>query len=411
MNEIINHFGRKLGIDFRYIYKAGFWIFLSAVIAIVVNLVSSIAFANLLEPSSYGTYKYVLSIIELTSALSLTGIGTMMIKSIALGYDQNLITGTKKYLKRSTLSIAVTTTIAIYYLLNDNFVLAISIFIAGILAPLFRSALLYNSYLQAKKDFKNITIFQIINSLIPASCMIATLFFTNNVILIVSAYFISNVIVYGSIYGFIVKYFSLNKKSKDDGFRFANHLSFINLFSNLATQLDKLITFQLLGAANLAIYTIAYALPMQFGIIRKGIRTMILPKMSSRSLSEIRRNVAFRSFLLFLLGLSAMIIYILIAPKLISTLFPKYVEGIYYSQLLSATMLFICVVPYNITLVTHEFTKALYFIKISTIILYIPLIAILTITYGIYGVIISLLIKSTYELVSQVIAVHFYEPN
>jgi O-antigen/teichoic acid export membrane protein len=411
MGPNINKIQNWLNMDIRFIAKASFWVMIGAVSAITANLAIAMAFANILDPAIYGTYKYILAIIEMTSALCLTGIGALIMKSVARGYDQALVYGAKKYLRTAPLAITATTIIAAYYAINENYILSTSIFIAGLLAPLMQAALFYTSFLLGKNDHKTVVLYQLVRGVIPVIILTGVLFITDNVIILITTYFLAYTLVYAGAYFRILKSYGLNQKLDKKLLNFATDLSIINFLSKVANQFDKLIVFQFLGPVGLANYYISYALPQQFSIIRKGIRSIIFPKMSRQELPQIRKTILFRSFLLLMLGIAVMITYMAIAPFLITTLFPVYSDSIIYSQLLAITVLFVCTVPYNIAITTNEYRKVLYFLKLSTIFFYIPLLTFLTIKYAIFGVIAALITKLLYELIIQVAAVHFLEPS
>ena len=73
MEHLLNFISRKLRIDAKYLYTGVFWIGITTSIVFLATFFRSSVFANFLRPETYGTYRYVLSIIEITTALSLTG--------------------------------------------------------------------------------------------------------------------------------------------------------------------------------------------------------------------------------------------------------------------------------------------------------------------------------------------------
>ncbi len=87
MELLLNFISKKLKIDAHYLSKGFFWIGISISALFVTTFFRSIIFANFLSPETYGTYRYVLSIIEITTALSLTGASVVISRSVAQGFE------------------------------------------------------------------------------------------------------------------------------------------------------------------------------------------------------------------------------------------------------------------------------------------------------------------------------------
>ncbi|HEX9608834.1 MAG TPA: oligosaccharide flippase family protein, partial [Candidatus Paceibacterota bacterium] len=73
--------------DMVYLTKGGIWLSISQGVAMVTGLLVAIAFANLLTPETFGTYKFVLSLAGIIGAFSLTGMSTALIRSVANGQE------------------------------------------------------------------------------------------------------------------------------------------------------------------------------------------------------------------------------------------------------------------------------------------------------------------------------------
>ena len=65
MLEFLRWSERYSKTDMLYLVRGGFWLSLNHIAASVSSLILAVAFANLIPAETYGTYRYVLSIIWL----------------------------------------------------------------------------------------------------------------------------------------------------------------------------------------------------------------------------------------------------------------------------------------------------------------------------------------------------------
>jgi len=174
-----------------YLAKGGSWLTLGQVIGVLFGVILTLGFANLLTQDSYGTYKYVLSVTGFIAAFSLTGIGTAVTMATAQGYKNVLRIGFISNVKWSIPMAIIGTGTSLYYLVMGNVVLAVSIFIAVFFTISLNSTNLFAAYLRGKKEFKKETLYGFAISIIPPMILLGTIVVTNNVIIIISVYFIS----------------------------------------------------------------------------------------------------------------------------------------------------------------------------------------------------------------------------
>jgi len=71
-NRILDYTGKIVRTDIRYLIKGYFWLVLEYGIALLVGIATSIAFANLIDPETYGLYKYALTIMSFLTLATLT---------------------------------------------------------------------------------------------------------------------------------------------------------------------------------------------------------------------------------------------------------------------------------------------------------------------------------------------------
>ena len=93
--------------DMVYLAKGGSWLVGGQVINTIAVLALAIGIANFLPKEIYGNYKYVLSLIAIIGAFSLTGMATAVTQAVAKGFEGNLKYGLKISLKWSLVTSIV----------------------------------------------------------------------------------------------------------------------------------------------------------------------------------------------------------------------------------------------------------------------------------------------------------------
>jgi len=378
--------------DMVYLAKGGFWLTLGQIFASASAFLLAIAYANFLPQEVYGTYKYILSIAGILGAFTLAGLGPAIVQSVARGFEGILKSAFWVNLKWSVFMILASFLGALYYFINDNYTLGISLIIIALFSPLTQSAALYGAFLNGKKEFKITVSYGIFITIINAILLAITVIITNNPILIILVYFTSNALLTLFFYIRTIKKFKPNKKIDKKTISYGKHLSLINILGTIAGHLDKILIFHYLGAIQLAIYSFAIALPMQLTLIKKIIRTLVLPKLVGQKIEYIQKNIPKKIIKFFIFLIPVVLVYIIAAPYIYSYLFPQYIKSVYYSQVFSLIILSFPTLFFNQVFTAHSKKKELYIINIVSSILQILLFILLIPVYKIWGIIASILI-------------------
>ena len=376
--------------DMIYLAKSGSWLSLSQGIAMLAGFLISIAFANLFPKESFGTYKFVLSMVAILGVFSFTGLNTSIIQSTARGFGGSLRQGFRINLKWGIGIVLGGLGLSIYYYINGNTLLAFSFLLAGLLSPLTSSASLYGAYLMGKKDFRRSTFFSMIRNITPAVTLILALLLTKNLGIIIAVYFIVGALVPLSLYYRTTRvYQNDNKKEDPETLSYSGHLSVMDLIGNIAHFLDKILIFHYLGAAPLAIYAFAIAPVEQLQGGKKILSALIMPKLSERPFEELQESGPRKALLLTTYALGLAGIYALLAPYFYKFFFPQYLDSVFYSQIYSLTLLAVSGTIFNETLMAHKKKKELYLCRTIVPIVQIALFFVLLPLYGLMGLIIT----------------------
>lgn len=329
--------------DMLYIAKEGIWLGGTHVIRILLLFGLSLAYANLLSPTDYGMLRYILSTFAILSFLSFPGIDIALIQKVS----EKKIPFSNKFVHTRILysflgSIAFIT-LAGWYFFHTDYTFAFFSIIIALFFPFYHSLDVYKSYLQGIQQFKILGICETWETLGTTLSVIATLFFTKNILIILCIYLgtwtLLKVILYTYTYRKFLKA-SLPTASDIQGvFSYGKSLTLVNVIQIISFHLDKILIFQFLGAAELAIYTFAIALPEQIKGLLKYINALALPKFSQKKMPSTHHEIIQKMFRATLLIFPIVCLYIFLAPIIFRLFFPQYESSILFTQIFSTTLL------------------------------------------------------------------------
>jgi O-antigen/teichoic acid export membrane protein len=338
----------------------------------------------------YGNYKFILSAVSILGALSLAGMGTAVIQAVAAGKEGVLRDAVRTSLRWGVFPWAVALVMALYYFFVENIGLGIALIIAGTCMPLINAYSLSNSLFSGRKDFKRSTVFAMSSQIGTTLLLIVTAIFIHDAVVLVAVNFISSAIFASLFYFYIIRKYQPNNVTDPDMISYGKHVSYMNFFGTLANQLDKVLVFHFLGAAELAIYAFAIAIPEQVKGSYKNLFNIALPKMSSADPSLLRASVLDKVFRLTAVTILGVAVYYFAAPYIYAIFFPKYLDAVWYSQVY---MLGLATVP-GIALFSSYFqvkrdTVTLYKLTVLSNIVTIFLSVVLIYSYGLAGAVVE----------------------
>jgi O-antigen/teichoic acid export membrane protein len=402
INTTLTTLSKKFNIDLHYFAKGGFWLSLAQVIAIIGALSVSVVFANTLAEEDYGVYRYLIGIGALLTSFSLTGMSQSILQAAAKKYVGFFNYGIKVSHIYSIGIVFAGFIGSIYYFYNENQVLALGCIIIAVFQPLLNTYQQISSYLTGNKQFRESTIFQVIKTIFVTFICIGTILITQNVLVLLLAYVTSHTLAH--FFGYI--YFRpreegiLTEEVRKKYLQYSKSTSLRNIISNIAYRLDTIIVFQQLGAAELAMYTIANMLPEQIKGSFKNLVALLVPKyVLHENIESIKKSVPRRSFQLFLLLSGITLLYVLLAPFVYQLLFPKYESAVFLSQIVALSFpAMTALIPLS-ALQAHTEEKKLNSLNTQISILTIILTLGLTLSHGLIGAICARVISRYINLV------------
>lgn len=408
-DKIIMSISKHLNLDAKYFLSGSFWVSVSQVITVSISFFSTIILANLLSTNDYGTYRYLLGLIGIFSAFSLTGLGAAILQAAAKKhghfYHETLGVNFLYSLPISIVSMAG----AIYYYANNNYTLTVGCILIAILQPIINTFGNLTSYLYGAQRFKQSVSVQFIKSFFVNLIIVSTVFFAKNVLVIILSSLLGNILV-NYLTHYIYKPATYQPTPINDFkkyFSYTIHTSIRNSISLISSKIDAVLLFTNLGAKYLAIYSIAVLIPEHIKSLLRNVVTLVIPKYAQREdLTGTIRSIPKRCLQLLIPLILLTAAYILMVPYVYPIIFPAYHESILYTQILALSFpTAILFIPYNfIKVVISE--RVLYRITILSALFQTTLLITLIIFHGIIGAVIA---STIYRYIFMIIVFFYYK--
>ncbi len=372
--------------DMVYLAKGSVWLTFSQAVASISSLLLAIAFANLLPAETYGNYRYVLSIMSVLMVATFPGINTAAIKGVASGDETSFWRLLQKKLSYSLLATVLSGGVALYYLAQGNITLALSVMICAVSIPLVSASGMYEALLNGRRDFRRLAYSASAVRILNTLSILLFLFFSDNLLLLIVVYFVPEIILQ-SLFLYRLRPSSLAVSSNTTSLgRYGFHLSLMEVLKTVAGQIDKLLIFHYLGAAQLAVYIIATSAPGQIKSLLQNMSVLALPKLSASDTPEtIRQTLPGKMLRLEVLILLAVAAYWVVSPLLFPLFFPKYTSALLLSQVYALSLLFFPRTFFSTAMTAHMKQKELYAVRIIAPLIRIGVFALMLPVWGIWG--------------------------
>lgn len=379
--------------DMIYLAKGGFWLTLGQLIFSGSAFLLAIAFANLLPKETYGNYKYILSIIGILEIFTLEGISTALIQAVARKMEKSFWPSFIAKLKWSILAGIGSLGIAVYYYINNNSMLTYSFIMISVLLPLLKLSGLYMAVLQGRKDFKLSSIYSSTIKVVSVIFMIAALFVSDSIFIILAAYFIPETVLQ-FIFTFVYfKKHPLNTQRDDSTVSYGVNLSMIDVIKIIAGQIDKILIYHYLGAAQLAVWAFTVAPISQVKSVLLNLKSLALPKLSEIDEKDIKEHFFEKIKKLEFIVLIMIAFYALLAPLFYKIFFPQYIEATRYSQVYSLVLLFLPRTFLSVALIAKKKIKELYTVRIISPIIKIIILFFALKYFSLWGMVIGMILS------------------
>lgn len=385
---------RYFKTDMVYLVKGMSWLTSSKIIGSLTAVGLAIMYANFLSKEEYGLYKYILATVGILRITSLPGMDVSLTRSIIRGYEGTLNKIIKVKIKFSILGTIIGLCISGYYFYSKNPTLGLGFFVASLFFPVIDS-LIYDSYLEAKKLFKEASIVSSLNQIFVFFAIGITLIAWRNVLALIFVYFFSLSLLKIIFFKYIFRKYTLNQNEDKEAVALGKHFSVMGVLGLVASQIDKIFMWHFIGPAELAIYSFATVPITQSQSLLKSVFVLAFPKIAEQNTELLKKTLPVKALKFSFILMVPVTLYIFAAPWLFQTIFPQYIDSVRYSQLFSLTLLLFPFRVFSYPLLVEAKKKSLYFQQTIIPLIQIILLFILLPIYGIYGAITALLLSSS----------------
>lgn len=371
--------------------SGSFWLSIGQGVSALLSLLTAYAFANWIPKETYGTYKYVLSIVALLTIASLPDMATAIIQAAAKNEEGAYRAALRTKFRYGMLGAAAACVFAIYYFANGNKVLGTSFLLAAPFIPLIDTFALWSAYLGGRKLFKETVL---INMLVQAAISLSlflVLYSTADLSTIIFIYFASTALFMYAGHSWSSKR-HLEMRLEGEAKKtvaFGRHLSLINIFGTVAAQMDSVLMWHYLDPVRLASYSFAIATTNPAKRYMKTVFSLAQPKFSEKDTATLKATIHHKVLRSLLLFIPITIAYIAIVPIAYHLFFPKYLETIPYAQALGLIFLFFPFKLYSTALITRENKRATYFLIVSGSVTRVLMLLVFIPLWGIWGAILT----------------------
>ena len=388
--------------DMVYLARGGFWLTSGQAISSLSSLLLAIAFANLVPKEVYGTYQYALSLMGILTVFTLTGMNTAVTQAVARNFEGTLKKSFWVQMKWNLIMFSAASLGAIYYFVQGNKILAITLLIIGIFSPLSNSANTYSAFLNGKKDFADLTKYGIASNLFSGLIVFTAILLTKNPLWIIFVNIASTTAMNLFFYIRTIKKFKPNNQEDSQAITYGKHLSVMNILGTISSQIDSVLLFHFLGPVQLAVYTFAITPVEQIKGLVKNIMPLSMPKFAEKEMGEIKKTLWDKMLILFLVLAAIAFIYVLAVPFIFKFLFPKYVGAVRISQIFSLSLAAYFTLPLLSVLQAHRKIKYLYLLNNILPILQILFLFLGIYFFGLMGAIIAQVLHRTISCFFQI---------
>lgn len=388
---------RFFKLNLTYLIKGGGWMSARFSITTLASIITVVAFGNLMSKEEYGIYSYLLSLGGSLAFLTLSGIGPAITRSVARGLEGVIPYALRLQLRYNLFAMATIGSASIYYAVNKNFVFAASLGILAIAIPISEAFHIFENILIGRKRFDLLTKLTSISIIFSSTATILTVYLTKNITVLILCFALTTLITNMLMYFIATRKIKKEKpdiKIIEEIRRTGFHITGAGLIGVVTNYIDKILLFHIAGPASLAIYGFAIAGPDRLKGLVKNLLGISLPKISERTLGEIKKVFFTRILSSLLIGFILSFAYILIAPTLFNTLLPKYTDSIIYSQVAALGLIVIPSIIYVGNIFTGQnMLRAIYLLNAGSNSMRIVLFLILGLFWQTWGLVVASLIS------------------
>ncbi len=410
INQWFDATGKRLGFDVGYVATNSLWLYASTFVSALSAFVVAVVFARVLTPTNYGIYRFIHSVGGIISSFSLSGMNNAISQATARGDNIAMLVGVRYAFRWNVVVLVLGVSLSVYYYVQENSLLSVGIALLSFAYPFYLTYKLYAAYLVGLQNFKHLAFIHAVEAMLLTIVLVSAVFLINNPAVLIGIYYTTHLLFTYVLFRFFERTLLSDAALPENRplFSYALHGSLMNVINPISYHIDKIVVFHYLGAAELAVYALAKAMPDQLKTL-VNLSPLMIPRFAQRSASQI--SDSFWRKVGWLTAYSTLIVtaYYFVAPYLYTLFFPTYPESIFYSQLYAISLITVGASIPTAIYTAHKKIKLLYFQTNIQPLLRICLIVVLGYHFGILGIIAAITISRVlYMIASYVMFKIFY---
>ena len=377
-------------INLRRFFSGFVWLSSGQAVGIFTSLLLALGYSHFLTKETYGTYKYILAIFGILTVFSLPGMSDAAQRAVAQGRDGVYWKTFRKRIEWAAVGGMVSALIGLYYFLHGNTLLAATFLAESPFIVFIDAFTQYNAFLMGRQLFRESSLYNVLIQIVASIIIFITVFFTNNVLILIVIYLTAFVAARGTAMLHVAKRFRLNTEHDDAALSYGAHMSVNNLISMGTNQLDSVLLFHFLGPVALAIYAFAEAAGDQAQKAFKLVTTaMAFPKFSATDTETLKKTLPRKILLSYTASAPLALVLAFLIPYLYRFLFPQYVASIPYAQVMALLLFFMPARFFSTALMAKAPIRMIYISNIIGAVLLIVFLLTFIPLYGIWGAILA----------------------
>jgi O-antigen/teichoic acid export membrane protein len=269
--------------------------------------------------------------------------------------------------------------------------------ITSLAIPFWEAPGIYVTYLQGKTRFDLLNTYDVVSQFVTIGAVTATIFFTDNVLILLSVYLASWGIIRLVLFYLTVRQFPPNTLRDPTLISYGTHLTVMQAAAATAMIADKALLWHFLGPVAVAVYTFAQAIPLRAASVLKIVNRLAFPKMAAQEYGVLKQSLPRKIGILFIFGMICAFAYIALAPILFKIFFPQYMDAVFYTQIAA---FLIPLQPFSLlssALSAQAKKTSLYLFHFGNPVLRIAIFAISIPLWGLMGAVVALILAKIIE--------------
>jgi O-antigen/teichoic acid export membrane protein len=368
----------------KKIYKSISYIFISRVVDVLLSFITLAIVARGLSIEEMGVFQQYQIFIIIIGFFYFNGLGGGVAQSVARGFLGTFFVARKLSFQLSLIASFIA--LALFYFYDDYIYIVISL-----LFPFAYGLNLWAKYYEGLNNIKLVAIGSNVISFLLLS-LISLLYYLDimEIGLLVASYLLSKALVNLYFYFHIKKITKIEVEKSS--IKYGIKISFLAYYNVVANNIDKFIIMAFLEPIDLAIYVMADKFPEASKSIIQGISVPLMSQFSK--LDGLSKSLRNKIQVLDIILIILILLGTILLPFLIDFAFgKKYIDSVYYSQILMLSIIFTVPATINFTFIRSKLDASLFkkiqirmsLVRVIGAVILIPL-------YGLNGAVMSTII-------------------